>query len=597
MADDHLKVGSAVVTAESEAPTIAGSATSLSEKAGSVVDGDDASQRIGTAEQNETVADEKETNYDLIQHATAASHGGHSVKAATTREDGSDYPSGMKLFLINLALCLAVFLMSLDNAIIATAIPKITDQFHSLGDVGWYGSAYTLTTAALQLLFGKFYSFFSIKLVFLIAIGFFELGSLICGVAPNSIALILGRAIAGIGSAGLFSGALIILAHSVPLDKRPIYTGFIGSMYGIASVSGPLLGGAFTDKVTWRWCFFINLPIGAITVAVIAIFFPDPQRKVKEETWRQRFWQFDPYGTTVFMPAIICLLLALQWGGTTYAWNSWRIIFLFVMFGVLIAVFIFVQHKQQDNATVPPRVFFKRSVWAASSYSFCMGAALLGAVFYLPIWFQAVKGATAVDSGVMNLPMLLSIVVFSLIAGAVVTTVGYYAPFMGVGTVLASVGFGLLTTFKPDTGRPMWIGYQVIAGAGIGLGFQQSFIAVQTVLDMKDVATGTSIITFMQTLGGALFISVSQNVFTNKLVEYVGQYVPGLNPMVVLGTGATAIQHDIAPDQLPGVTLAYNDALTQTFIVFAALSALSVVGAAAIEWKSVKGKKIEMAVA
>lgn len=592
-----LKAGSAITTADSEAPTIAGSSTSLSEKARSFNE-DTASEQVEQSEANpqqQTGDDEK--HHDLTQQRTAASQGEHSLRPTTTREDGTEYPSGMKLGLINLALCLAVFLMALDNAIIATAIPKITDQFHSLADVGWYGSAYMLTTAALQLLFGRFYTFFSIKWVFLIAIGFFELGSLICGVAPNSLALIIGRAIAGVGSAGLFSGALIILAYSVPLEKRPIYTGLVGSMYGIASVSGPLLGGVFTDKVTWRWCFFINLPIGAVTIITIAIFFPDPVRKKNTETWEQRFWQFDPFGTALFMPGIICLLLALQWGGTEYAWNSWRIILLFVLFGVLIALFLFDQYKQQDKATVPPRIFFKRSVWSASLYSFSVGAAFLGAVFYLPIWFQAVKGATAVNSGIMNLPMLIAVVIFSVIAGAVVTIVGYYAPFMIVGTSIAAVGFGLLTTFEPDTGRPAWIGYQVLVGAGLGLGFQQPFIAVQTVLDMKDVPTGTSVITFMQTLGGALFISVSQNVFTNKLVQYVTEYVPGLNPMVVLGTGATAIQSTIDPAQLPGVTQAYSDALTQTFIVFVAMGTLSIIGALAIEWKSVKGKKIEMVAA
>lgn len=537
---------------------------------------------------------------ELTKHATAtsvASKSGLSVQRTTTREDGTDYPQGIKLGFITLALCLCVFLMALDNSIIATAIPKITDQFHSLGDVGWYGSAYLLTTAALQLLFGKFYTFFSIKWVYLITIAIFELGSLICAVAPNSVALIVGRAIAGVGSAGIFSGSLIILAYSVPLEKRPMYTGLIGSMYGIASVAGPLLGGAFTDKVTWRWCFYINLPIGAITIGVIMLFFPDPVRKANNETWRQRFKQFDPYGTVVFMPAIICLLLALQWGGTTYEWKSWRIILLFVFFAVLIIIFIFVQYKQQDNATVPPRIIFKRSVWASGFFSFSVGAAFLGAVYYLPIWFQAVKGASAVKSGIMNLPMLIACVLMSVVAGILVTMVGYYTPMMIVGSVFTAIGFGLLTLLTPGTSSAKWIGYQIIAGAGVGLGMQQPLMAVQTVLDIKDVPTGTSIIVFLQTLGGALFVSIAQNVFSNKLVQYVGEYVPGLDPNVVLATGATSIQSTIPKDMLPGVTLAYNDALTSTFVVFTAMASVSILGSVFVEWKSVKGKKIEMAVA
>jgi len=297
------------------------------------------------------------------------------------------------------------------------------------------------------------------------------------------------------------------------------------------------------------------------------------------------------------MPAVICLLLALQWGGTKYPWSDGRVIALLVLFGVLIAAFVVVQYRQQDLATIPPRIIKKRSVWAVSSFSFSAGAAFLSAMYFLPIWFQAVKGASAVDSGLMNLPFLISVVLMSLVAGAAVTVFGYYTPFLGLATVLMSVGFGLLTTFNPDTDKGRWIGYQIIAGAGIGFGMQQPLMAVQTVLDLADVPTGTSVVIFLQTLGGALFVSISENVFTNKLVDNVLAYVPGLDPHVVLATGATSIQSAIPADMLPGVTLAYSEALTKTFIVSTAMACLTVVGSVFAEWKSVKGKKVDAVMA
>jgi MFS family permease len=267
---------------------------------------------------------------------------------------------------------------------LTTAIPKITDDFNSLGDVGWYGSAYFLTTCALTLIFGKLYTFYPTKWTFLVALGFFELGSLICGVAPNSVALIIGRAIAGVGSAGMFSGAILIISQSVPLRQRPIYTGALSAMYGVSSVAGPLMGGAFTDNesLTWRWCFYINLPLGGVTLAFILFFFEAPKSVKARATPKEQFMKMDPLGSLFFMPGIICLLLALQWGGTEYDWDNGRIIALFVLFGVLIIGFVIVQYYSGDNATVPGRVFKNRNVWGA--FVFCVG---LGASFFTILYF------------------------------------------------------------------------------------------------------------------------------------------------------------------------------------------------------------------
>ncbi|KAI8210000.1 Aspyridones efflux protein [Colletotrichum sp. SAR 10_76] len=421
----------------------------------------------------------------------------------------------MKLGLIVLALCLSVFVMALDNSIIATAIPRITDEFNSLNDVGWYGSAYLLTTASFMLLFGKLFTFFSIKWFYLLAIALFELGSLICGTAPSSIALIVGRAIAGVGGAGIYVGSLIILTYSVPLEKRPIYTSFMRMISA--------------DKKK-----------GAITVLVILVFFPDPVRNVAKEGWRTRLIQMDPIGNLLFMPAIICLLLALHWGGVTYSWKSSRIIALLFIFGTAMASFIYIQYRNQDNATVPPRIFRKRSVWSSAFYAFNLGAAFLLSVYFLPIWFQSVKGASAVNSGVMNLPMLGGVVIFSLVAGALVTLWGYYTPWMILGSMLMATGYGLISTFKPDTPEGLWIGFQIIAGTGVGFGMQQPLMAVQVVLDAADVPTGTAIIIFSQTIGGAIFVAIGQMAFTNKLVDSVREYVPGVDPATVIASGVTA---------------------------------------------------------
>ncbi|TLS21087.1 uncharacterized protein PpBr36_10492 [Pyricularia pennisetigena] len=546
---------------------------------------------------------EKNDDEDVIS-ASSTAHENDSI-----REDGAPYITGLKLVLVITALCMSVFLMALDSAIIAVAIPKITDEFNSLGDVGWYGSAYLLTVSALQLFFGKLYSHYSIKWIYFTAIGLFELGSLLCGAARSSLLLILGRAIAGVGSAGLFSGSLIILAHSVPMVRRPLFTGILGSMYGIAVVAGPLLGGVFTDKATWRWCFYINLPFGVLSVAAIAFWFREPDhgsRRTRQQllqphdarpSWWTRAKQFDPVGTVVFMPAIVSLLLGLQWAGTEYPWGDVRIIALLSLFGVLFGVWLVLQWWQDEQATVPPRIIKKRTVWAAAFYAFTGGAAFVSSSYFIPIWFQAVQGVSAVESGIRILPFLLALVAASLISGVVVTVWGYYTPFLWISTVVMSVGFGLLSTWNPRTKQAIWIGYQVIAGAGVGFGMQQPIIAVQAVLDLEDVPMGTAVIVFVQSLGGALFVSIAESIFVNKLVAYLQTMFPSLDPKIIFTAGATDLRTAIPKELLPRVIRSYSDALTKTLLMSACLAAASVFGSLAIEWRSVKGREIKVGMA
>lgn len=258
--------------------------------------------------------------------------------------------------------------------------------------------SYLLTMAAFQLPFGKLYSTLSVKWTFLSAIVIFEAGSLLCGAAPSSAALIAGRAVAGVGAAAILSGTLIIAAHTMPLEYRPIYTGAVGALSGIAAIVGPVLGGALTDSAaTWRWCFYINLPLGAITILFIVFLTPNfTPRATSSLTYHgetngfrtpSSVWaslsRFDFYGMITAIAAIVCCLLALQWGGTTYAWDSARIVSLFTLSGILLCAVIVIQIRKGDEAMLPPRIMKNRSILGATGFMMAMGACYFVVIYYV----------------------------------------------------------------------------------------------------------------------------------------------------------------------------------------------------------------------
>ncbi|KAF5859871.1 hypothetical protein ETB97_002362 [Aspergillus alliaceus] len=461
--------------------------------------------------------------------------------------------------------------LALDRTIISTAIPRITNEFHSLDDVGWYGSSYLLTCCAFQLLYGKIYTLYAVKAVFLASIFLFELGSAVCGAAPTSTAFIIGRAISGVGAAGIFAGSVVCIVYAVPLEKRPKIQGLYGALFGLASIVGPLIGGAFTSNI--------------------------PDRPTTRVPRTEKLSQLDIPGTLCLVPGIVCLVLALQWGGQSYAWNNGRIVALFTVMGILLLAFVGIQVFWTRTATIPPRIFKQRSIISGFWATLCVGSSQYIIVYFLPIWFQSIKGVSAVNSGIQLLPTMLSLVVGSLASGLTTPKIGYYTPFAISGSCIMSIGAGLLTMLQVHTVEAKCIGYQILYGFGMGLCFQQPNLAAQAVLPALDVPIGLAIVFFSQLLGAAVLVPVGENVLANQLLKRLSG-IDGIDPSLITSTGATSLLDSVPAGLRDTVLDAYNESLRKVFQVGLILSCLSILGNATLEWVSVlKDKQASAAAA
>ena len=473
----------------------------------------------------------------------------------------------------------------------STATPAITSEFNSQGDIGWYASAYLIALTAFIPFIGKIYRQYDPKWVFICTFLLFEVGSVICGAARNSVTFIVGRAIAGLGSGGSFTGMITIMVHIIPLHQRPMYEAVGGFSLAITSVLGPLIGGAFTTDVSWRWCFYINLCVGMPFVGYLILFLKLPNMPNREKiSFKETIRKFDLTGTIIFIGGVTCLLLAVQWGGTTYPWSNGRIISLLVVFGVTLPLFIWIQHRAGDDASMPLRIITQRSVALATIYATLTGGALTSMVYYVPLWFQAVQGVSAVESGIRTVPMMLALMLSALLAGNFVKKQGYYVPPMILAGILGPIGAGLISTFWLNTSKGKWIGYQIIYGFGLGLGVQQTGLAIQAVLARRDVPIGGAFNYFGFGLGGSIFVSVADNIFINHYAANLAG-IPNLPPHFASDVGATALRTVVPPDHFDAVLVAYNAALRDCWYVGVALSALLAPVALGMEWKDIRKKQ------
>ncbi|KAJ5087945.1 hypothetical protein N7456_011561 [Penicillium angulare] len=501
-------------------------------------------------------------------------------------------PRGIRFVILFLSILAGDFFVGYDSSCVATLTSVISDDFGGLNEIGWYGTSYLLASCSTVLIYGQVYSFYSMKAAYMISFFVFIIGSVVAATAQNSTAFIIGRALSGLGSAGVFAGSSIIVASTTSLKHRPIYTAMSGGMECFALAFGPVISGAVARYSEWRLSFYIIIPVGVAVILSVYFFVHNIERPENAELpSREKFKRLDLPGFMAFVPFAISVILALEWAGTEYTWNSWRIILLWALTGFLLLVFLGLEYRAGDDSMFPLKLMCQRSVALGALFTFCNSAALFVTAYYLPIYFQAVRDATPFESGLMYLPTAIPFALAILAAGPLTALIGFYTPAMVVGSILMAIATGLFTTFSPTTPPSEWIAYQVIYGIGVGLAFQQPYTAVQTVLPESAVPTGLVVLSFTQEIGGIVALSIAQNMFTNRLTRNLAKEVPGLDPRVVLKNGALGIKNIVGSADAPGVKTAYNDAIVDVYYLTLALTCMTVFGAIFIEWRSVKEEK------
>ncbi|MGF1238117.1 MFS transporter [Streptomyces sp. NPDC004690] len=425
--------------------------------------------------------------------------------------------SPRRVRLVFVGLMLALLLAALDQMIVATALPKVVGELHGLDKMSWAITAYLLTATVGLPVYGKLGDLIGRKGVFQFAILVFVIGSALAGRAQTMDQMIAFRAVQGIGAGGLMIGVQAIIADIVPPRQRGRFMGLIGAAFGLASVAGPLLGGYFTDHLSWRWCFYVNVPFGLITLAVVTAVLKLPRPRVRA--------RFDVLGALLLAAASTCLVLLTSWGGTEYAWNS-RVIWGLGAGAAAAAVLFVVAEHFAAEPLIPLRLF-RDSVFNVSALvGLVIGVALFGAASYLPTFLQMVDGASATESGLLMLPMMGGIVGASIVSGQLISHTGRYRLYPLLGGALSAVGMWLLSRLETDTPRLHYSLWMAVLGAGIGLVMPVLVLAVQNSVRPADLGTATSANNYFRQIGGSVGAAVFGTLFAGRLTDALRDRLP-----------------------------------------------------------------------
>jgi len=489
----------------------------------------------------------------------------------TTSEERSDRLSHRQIQIVFSGLMLGMLLAALDQTIVSTALPTIVGELGGLTHLSWVVTAYLLASTASTPLYGKLGDLYGRKIIFQVAIVIFLVGSALSGLSQNMGELITFRAVQGLGAGGLMASSLAIIGDVVAPRERGRYQGYMGGVFAFASVAGPLTGGFFTDHLSWRWVFYINLPVGVLALVVTSAVLNLPFRRVQR--------RIDWLGAGLIVAAVTSILLVTVWGGDQYAWGSPQVLGLTAAGLVLLTLFV-LQERRAEEPILPPHLFRNGIFRVSMLLMFLVAIGLFGALVYLPVFLQLATGASATNSGLLLLPMMAGLLVTSITSGQLITRTGRYKWSPLVGTLIMTVGLFLLSRMDMHTTRLTSELFMLVLGFGLGGLMQVSVLATQNAVDRRDLGTATAAIGFFRNLGGAVGVAAFGAVFTNRLTHYLPQHLPAsalgrFNVKALQGSPSTI--HQLPPALRDGIAQSFAQAIHVVFLTAAPVAALAFV--------------------
>ncbi|KAJ5377362.1 Efflux pump dotC [Penicillium cataractarum] len=483
-----------------------------------------------------------------------------------------------KIIVVMTALCMALFLAALDMTIISTALPTIAADFGaSESGYSWIASSYLLANAACIPLWGKISDIWGRKPIILFANVWFLVGSLICALAKNMAMILAGRAIQGVGGGGIIILANISVTDLFSMRDRPMYYGLFGATWAIAGALGPIIGGAFTTSVTWRWCFYLNLPIGGFSLLILFFFLSIESPKTP---FLAGLRSIDWAGTFLIIGGTLMFLFGLEFGGINYPWKSATVICL-IIFGIFVWILaMLAEWKLAKYPIIPPRLFNEWYNILILMVCYCHGFVFISGAYYLPLYFQTVLLASPILSGVYTLPMVLSLSIVSAGTGIIMKKTGRYREMIVAGLFFMTLGFGLLIDLKPYASWPRIILFQLIGGIGVGPNFQAPLVAFQANIRPADMATATATFGFVRQLSTSMSVVLGTVIYQNVIGQQADKLIAAIGPELTAeisssfaGSSKDLIK-SLTESQREVVLDAFTFALSRMWIFYTAMAGL-----------------------